>query len=141
MKCQDVMKSPVKTCTGGTTISECAKLMRDFNVGIIPVVGARGEAIGIVTDRDITLKAVAEGKPMNAPVSDIMSTSLITCRPGDSLRDAEKQMERDRKSRVLVTNTDGTCAGIISLSDLSGVERNKRVGEVLSAITSREARA
>lgn len=141
MKCSEVMQAPVQTCSQDSPVSECAQLMRDRGVGIIPLLDESNAPIGILTDRDIALKIVAEGQSADTKASQAMSGGLLTCSPDDDLSLAEQRMAENRKSRILVTNDDGSCAGIISLSDLSGVEQSDRVGELLGQISKREVAA
>ncbi|MEW6777649.1 MAG: CBS domain-containing protein, partial [Bdellovibrionota bacterium] len=133
MKCKDVMKTDVWACHESTTVSRCAQSMRDHNVGFLPVLDDTNRVAGVVTDRDIAIQIVAEDRPLTTPVSVIMSRDLLTCRPADALGAAEKAMSEAQKSRILVIHEDGSCAGVISLSDIGRTENRWRAGQVFQA--------
>jgi CBS domain-containing protein len=112
--------------------------MRDEKVGFIPVVDEEGKALGIVTDRDIALRGVAAGKSPETPVEQLMSERLLTCHPEDELSEVEARMGREKKSRALVLDASGRCAGVISLSDIALVDAPDHVGKLLREVTQRE---
>ncbi|MEW6775487.1 MAG: CBS domain-containing protein [Bdellovibrionota bacterium] len=140
MLCQDVMTKNPKTCGAKESAEACAKLMEGENVGLIPVVDAGGKVTGVVTDRDIALRVVGAGKTGSTPLSKVMTKEIVSCRPKEDLHLAEDRMCRAKKSRILVLNDDGTCAGVISLSDIGQVEERHRAGQVMGSVTKREAR-
>lgn len=94
--------------------------MRDFNLGILPIF-FDGELVGTVTDRDITVRALAEGKNVNACVKDIMTEAVIYCYENDDVLDALKQMQQASVQRLMVLNESRTkqLVGIISLGDIA----------------------
>ncbi|MEN9798256.1 MAG: hypothetical protein RL653_1952 [Pseudomonadota bacterium] len=138
MRCSEVMLSHVFTCRKGEPARKCAELMRDEKVGFIPIVDEDGRALGIVTDRDIALRAVAAGRGPETPVEQLMSEGLLSCRPDDELSDVEARMGREKKSRALVLDASGRCAGVISLSDIALVDAPDHVGKLLREVTQRE---
>ena len=138
MKCSEVMLSHVFTCQQGEPARRCAEKMRDERVGFMPVVDADGKALGIVTDRDIALRLVAAGKGPETPVEQVMSTGLLTCHPDEELSSLEARMGREKKSRALVVDAKGRCAGVISLSDIALVDAPDHVGKLLREVTQRE---
>ena len=77
MKCEDVMLTLVFKCDEGSTVAECAQLMRDEQLGFVPVLDAQLTVVGVVTDRDIAVRVVAEGREFSTPVSEVMSTGQI----------------------------------------------------------------
>ena len=140
MLCRDVMLSFVYRCSGRETAQTCARLMRDHRIGFVPVMDATGKAIGVVTDRDIAVRVVAEGKPITTPVAELMTVeALLTCRPDEDLRSLETRMAHRRKSRAIVVGDDGSCIGVISLSDIAQAEDVSRSGRLLRDLTRREA--
>ena len=141
MRCEQVMKRSVKCLTEAASIRAASILMRDHNIGFIPVCDDQGRAVGVVTDRDIVLRVAAENGSLDTPVASIMSTDLVTCGPTDSLAFAEVNMRERRKSRILVVDEYGRPVGVISLSDLAQSERPGRMGRMLRALTTREAHA
>jgi len=140
MLCCDVMKTVVFACHAEDAVAECARTMRDRNVGFLPVLDDDGRVIGVVTDRDLAVRILALGMAPDTPVSTVMTHEVIWCRPLDELRSAEALMAGARKSRLVVMDGEGLCAGIISLSDVAHADSLSRAGQVLSAVTRRETR-
>lgn len=140
MKCSEVMQKEVVTCHETETASDCARVMREQNIGFVPVVNSRGFVIGTITDRDLVVRALAVEKAGTTPIGDLMSRDIVACSPEDDVRSCERKMEQERKSRMLVLQ-GGRCYGVISLSDIARVEEASRTGEVLKGITRREQRA
>ena len=137
--CKDVMSKNVRTSPKDGTASSCAKIMEKENVGLLPVVNARGKVIGVVTDRDLALRVLAAGKAAKTPIGSVMTSALVTCGPEEDLHVAEDRMCKAKKSRILVLDEDGKCAGVISLSDIGRVEERPRAGQVLGSVAKREA--
>jgi CBS domain-containing protein len=141
MLCRDVMTTDVFTCHAGDGVAECARTMRDRNIGFLPVLDHHRRVVGVVTDRDLVLRALAEGREPDTPVSAVMTRDVVSCWPLDDLETAEACMAGGRKSRLVVVDEQGRCAGVISLSDIAQTEARARVGRILSAVTKREVRA
>lgn len=140
MRCQDIMKRPVVLCNDTEVVQAAALKMRHANIGFLPVCGAEGNVVGILTDRDIVLRACAEGLDVRkTPIADVMTRSVISCRMGDDVLLVEGLMARNHKSRVLIVDKSGKPAGVVSLSDIA---RHDRVyaGETLRQVSSREIR-
>ena len=135
---QDVMKKSVVTCREKDSLKHCADLMRDWKVGMLPVVDAHDRLSGVVTDRDLVVRGIAEGRPTTTEARAIMTKRLVTCRVGDELWFAEQRMAEERKSRMIVVDDDRHPVGVISLSDLPLAEE-PRAGEILQQIARREA--
>jgi IMP dehydrogenase len=113
--------------------------MLDRNIGFVPVVDTQGQVSGVVTDRDLALRVVAAKRPPGTPVSEIMTRDVRVCHPGDDLPTAERKMAAVRKSRLVVVDDHGRCVGVISLSDIAQADSRVHAGEVLYAVTRREA--
>lgn len=139
MKCKDVMKRDVVSCRPDHSAEQCARGMRDNNLGFMPVLDEQGKVIGTITDRDLAIRILADGRDSNTRIEQAMTRDVVCCRPEDDLSDAEGHMERTRKSRMLVVDDDGRCQGVISLSDIAQKEETKRTGEILRSVTRREA--
>ena len=141
MLCKDVMLTLVFKCTRETTAEACAQMMRDQRIGFLPVLDEKGAAIGVVTDRDLALRVLAESRPGKTPIGEIMSPApFLVCEPDEDLRSLERQMAQARKSRALVRDAYGKIVGIISLSDIAQSERSaSRTGELLRELTHRES--
>ncbi|HLG18449.1 MAG TPA: CBS domain-containing protein [Bdellovibrionota bacterium] len=138
MRCKDLMNGNVRFCRELDPIHLCAKLMRDHNIGFVPVLDVNDRAVGVVTDRDITCRVVAVQKSFALPVREIMTRHLLSCGAEDELGYAEAKMSQQRKSRILVMNEEGKAVGVISLSDIARAEPHRRSGRVLEEVTRRE---
>jgi CBS domain-containing protein len=136
MKVQDIMTRDPETVGPGAYVGDVAKLMRDLDVGIIPVV-SDDELKGVITDRDITIRVTAAGlNPFEVSVQDFISPNPVTVSPGDDIEKAREIMSEHQIRRVLVT--DGkTLVGIVSLGDLATKDRSEdtATGEVLEDIS------
>ena len=140
MLCRDVMNKSVVVCNEGDRVADCARLMRDRCIGFVPVVDGGGQVVGVLTDRDLALRVLAEDLSPETPVRAVMTRDVRICRPWDSLRAAERKMAAVRKSRLVVADEDGCCAGVISLSDIAQADTRALAGHLLYEITQREAR-
>ena len=139
MLCRDVMKTTVITCLEEDSLHRCAELMKEWKIGLLPVVDGAGHVVGVVTDRDIVVRGLAEYRPLSAASGSVMTKNLIVCGPEDELWLAEERMASARKSRILVVDENRSCIGIISLSDVSQAEDALHAGELLQQVTRREA--
>jgi CBS domain-containing protein len=139
MLCVQFMKKEVARCPESLSVEACARMMRDNNVGFLPVVDVERQVVGVVTDRDLALRVLAEGLPPQTPVGQVMTRDVRTCHLADELAEAERKMSETRKSRLVVTDDGGHCLGVISLSDIAQGDSPGRAGEVLRAVTRREA--
>lgn len=141
MKCEDVMLTLVFKCDETSTVTECAQLMRDEQLGFVPVLDKGFHVVGVVTDRDLTVRVVAEQLDPSTPVSEVMSKGpFLSCLPEDDLHQLERQMAETRKARALVKASDGSLLGVISLSDIAQCERSAaRTGKLLREVTRRES--
>jgi CBS domain-containing protein len=115
---QEVMTRELQTCPPSTTLADAARYMRDQSVGDV-LVEQDGRLVGIVTDRDIVVRAIAEGADPNAsPIGDICSQDLTTLSPNDTVDDALRVM-REKSLRRLPVSENGQPVGIVSLGDLA----------------------
>jgi CBS domain-containing protein len=134
MKISDVMTPNPKTVTPGDSIQTAASIMRDEDAGVVPVVEG-GRVVGMVTDRDIVIRAVADGD-FNAKISDIVSDDVITATPDMSTADAAELMGEHQIRRLPVVDEADALVGIVSLGDLAVKEnRDSRMGETLENIS------
>lgn len=134
MHIRDVMTPNPRTVRPGDTIQSAAQIMRDEDTGAVPVV-ENGRAVGMVTDRDIVVRAVAEGGDMDAAVSTIMSSDVQSCREEDSVAEAVGKMASEKIRRLVVLNEGGALVGIVSLGDISKDYGAKQVGKTLEDIS------
>jgi CBS domain-containing protein len=140
MRCYDVMSRDVVACHEQETVAQCAKTMKERNVGFMPVLDNDGIVVGLVTDRDLAVRVLADAKPPTTRVGAVMTRDVRICRPADLLQSAEDRMASTRKSRLVVVDSDGRCVGVLSLSDIARAEPETRVGYVLHAATTCEMR-
>lgn len=141
MKCEDVMLTLVFKCDETSTVAECAQLMRDEQLGFVPVLDKQFNVVGVVTDRDLAVRVVAEGLDLSSPVTEVMSRGpFLSCAPEDDLHQLEQRMAETKKARALVKAPDGSLLGVISLSDIAQCERSAaRTGKLLREVTRRES--
>jgi CBS domain-containing protein len=119
MQVQEIMTQPVDTIDPSTTSREAARRMRDENIGALPV-RENGELIGMVTDRDIVARAVAENSlPSNTAVSAVMSQGIYYCFEDDSLEEAARIMAEHQVRRLPVLNRAQQLVGIIAIADIA----------------------
>jgi CBS domain-containing protein len=139
MRCEEIMKRNVECVSPRDTAEDAAGRMRDENVGFLPVCDQSGNVLGTLTDRDLAVRVVAEGKASGTLVEDVMTREVVACRPEDDLRDAQATMAEHEKSRIMCIGQDGRLVGVISLSDIAQHETGARAAETLRDVTEREA--
>ncbi|HYW07767.1 MAG TPA: CBS domain-containing protein [Longimicrobium sp.] len=122
MRASEIMTENPETVTPDVTLDAAARKMRDLNVGIIPVVESEQNKRlkGVITDRDITIRAVAEGKDARSTrVSEVMTTDVETCNKNDSVQAILALMEREQVRRVPITDREGRLVGIVAQADVA----------------------
>jgi len=133
MNIRDVMTSNPRTVSPGDTIQNAARIMRDEDTGVVPVVD-NGRPVGVITDRDIVVRAVADGE-LNRPVRDIVSSDVVTARPDMSTQEAARLMSEHQVRRLPVVEND-RLVGIVSIGDLAVKESDeRRMGDTLQEIS------
>jgi len=142
-KCTDVMTKDVVTCTPENTIAEVARLMKTEDIGPVLIVDNEQSKtlVGIVTDRDIVVKAIAEGKDVKTTrVGDVMSKKLVTCRADDDVDVAMKSMAQFQLRRIPVVGENMKLLGIISQADVATrVDAPEKTGEIVKEISEQTA--
>jgi CBS domain-containing protein len=139
MRCEEIMKRGVRTVRESDLALAAAVAMRDDDIGFLPVCDPDGKAIGVVTDRDIAMRVcAADARASAMTVADVMTRSVVACRPHQAIARAESLMRRHRITRVLVTDDAGVLVGVVSLSDLAQYERSSAVGRTMRAISERK---
>jgi CBS domain-containing protein len=119
MELRDIMTRSVEVISGNATLKEAAMKMKAFNVGLIPVCDGN-QLTGILTDRDITIRATADGRdPTKTKVADVMSTDIAYCLEDQDVEDAVSLMEVRQIRRLPVLNRDKRLIGIVSLGDIA----------------------
>jgi CBS domain-containing protein len=139
---RDVMTPDPACCTSSTSIDEVAKLMVQNDCGEIPVVDTRDRVVGVVTDRDIVCRVVAEGKnPVGHTVEECMTNPVVTVREDAPLDEVLKTMEDHQIRRVPVVGDDGCCAGIIAQADVAREGAEHEVAELVREVSEESGRA
>jgi CBS domain-containing protein len=114
---RDMMTENIATVTPTQSIQEAATLMSQYNVGSIPVVEG-GQVRGIITDRDITLRSTAQGLDSTTPVSQVMSTSIVTGNPNMNVQEAASLMSEKQIRRLPIVENN-QLVGMVALGDLA----------------------
>jgi CBS domain-containing protein len=138
MNVSEAMTAQVATARPADSIRKVASVMVNVDSGAVPVV-EDGKVVGLVTDRDIVVRVVAEGGDLEGPVSAIMSDDVQTCSADDNLADAAAQMANHQIRRLVVTGEKGDLVGILSLGDLAQDYGAKVVGKTLEDISAEPA--
>jgi len=137
MKVADIMTRDVASCRPETNVVEVARIMCDRDCGAIPVLDEDGEPIGIVTDRDITCRAVAEAASvMNLTARAIMSRPVVTVSPESTVEECCGILESRQLRRVLVVDEMGSCCGIVAQADIARHAPTRDAAEVVRAVST-----
>jgi CBS domain-containing protein len=134
MNVRDVMTTNPRTVSPNDSIQIAARIMKEEDTGVVPVV-ENGRAVGVVTDRDIVVRAVANGSQPNKPVREIATIDIVCATPDMSTREATKIMSERQIRRLPVVEGD-RLVGIVSLGDIAVKEgKDSRTGETLEQIS------
>jgi CBS domain-containing protein len=135
MKLRDVMTSNPRTLEPTATVEEAARIMRDTDTGVVPIV-EHGRPVAVLTDRDIVVRAVAEGRAgLARPVRELASTDLVTAGPDMSTKEAVQLMGEHQVRRLLVCEGDAL-VGVASIGDIAVKEgKDSRSGDALQQIS------
>lgn len=141
MKARDIMTPhDIWSCAETDDCRHAARLMLQHDIGSIPVLDSMGRLEGIVTDRDICLRIVAEGRTYETPVREVMSEPVHTCVPDSDLSEVEEVMRDHKVRRLPVVDAGKRLLGFISLGDLArhshGLWKEHRLAEVLETVSS-----
>lgn len=139
MKVSDAMTSQVSTAAPTDTVRKVAQVMAHVETGAVPIV-EDGKVVGLVTDRDIVLRVVAEGRSFDSPISEAMSEGDVqSVQEDDVLADATAKMANHQIRRLVVLNEAGNLTGILSLGDVAKDYGAKQVGKTLEDISAEPA--
>jgi CBS domain-containing protein len=126
MKVQEIMSTPAALVDPATTVAAAARRMRDANLGCL-LIGTNDQLFGIVTDRDIVVRALADGRQASRePVRHVMSSEVLWCFEDQPVEEAARIMAEHGVRRLPVLDRQGTPVGIVSLSDLRGGASQKK---------------
>lgn len=139
MKVRDAMHEGVTWVGPEAAISDLARKMRDENIGSIPV-GENDRLIGMVTDRDIAIKALADGKDVSAMTArDVMSGPILYCRAEEDIEDAARLMETYQVRRLPVIDENKRMIGMLSVGDIASCAGRGLTGEVVQNVAEHHA--
>ena len=134
MNIRDVMTPNPRTVSPADSIQSAACIMRDEDTGVVPIVD-NGRAVGVVTDRDIVVRAVADGSQLNRTVGEIATSAVVCASPDMSTREAAQLMSDHQVRRLPVVENE-RLIGIVSIGDLAVKEgKDGRTGDTLQAIS------
>lgn len=139
MLVNEIMSKNPACCTSETKLQEVAKMMVDNDCGCIPVVDseAQKKPIGMITDRDITIRTVAEGKnPLDLTAADAMSNDTVTVTAETSVEDCCNLMEDKQIRRVAVVDKNGCCCGMVAQADVAKYASNQTTAEVVKEVSA-----
>ena len=136
MKARDIMTQNPRVVTPDTPVQEAARLMKSEDTGVLPVVDAEGSRrlIGVITDRDIAIRVVADGMS-SAQVRDAMSTNPKSCRPDDNVKDVLQAMSDSQVRRIPIVDDGGAVVGIVSQADVVLEADGRRVEKTIEKIS------
>ncbi len=139
MKARDIMTTEPECITRDSTLQDAARLMRDGGFGAVPVVEDTRErrVIGIITDRDIAIRHVAEGHTSSCSVGDHMTDDIVTVRADDDLSEVEETMADEQIRRVPVVDDDDRLVGMIAQGDIARQDSASDVGDTVKDISKR----
>ena len=136
MKAQEIMAKNPRTVTPDTAIQEAARLMKEEEVGVLPVVESTSSKrlLGVITDRDITVRVVAEGRS-SASVRDAMTSGVRTAKADDSVKDVMELMGSEQVRRIPIVDARGELIGIVSQADIALEADDKRAEKTIEKIS------
>jgi len=136
MKLSSIMTGGIETIPPQASLAEAARKMASQDIGSLPVCAEPRRVVGIITDRDITVRAVARGMdPNQTRVEEVMTRDVLSCSSEAEVEHACELMERRQVRRLLVTGQDETPVGIVSLGDIALCLRESQSGEVLKKVS------
>ncbi|GAB1596274.1 CBS domain-containing protein [Lysobacter claricitrinus] len=136
MDIRSVMTADPATCQVDTPVRDVARLMLDNDIGLVPVIDAAGRPVGTVTDRDIALRLVAEGRdPQQCVARDCMTTPVTSVAIESGLTEATELMESRQIRRLLVVDGDGRLCGVVAQADIALSGRDRKTAELLRGVS------
>jgi CBS domain-containing protein len=132
---REMMTSNPTSIDASKPVADAARIMRDEDVGSLPV-SEQGRLIGVITDRDIVIRVIAEGRDDAASVADVVSRNPVTVSPDADLDEALELMARHQIRRLPVVEED-RLVGIVAQADVARVGKEKQTGELVEAISER----
>jgi CBS domain-containing protein len=137
--CKEVMTPNPATCEPGDPVVQVARIMKQEDVGSVPMVESRTSMrlVGIVTDRDLVIKVVAEGRDINSTiVREAMTANPVSCREDDDVKHVLAQMKERQVRRMPIVDSNGVLLGIIAQADIATrINKDTQTGELVEAIS------
>lgn len=135
-KIKELMTKSVRVVKPSAPITEAAEMMREIEAGILPVQD-NNQIVGVVTDRDIVLRVVAEGRsPAETLVSDVMTNDVVRCYEDQDAREAANLMAEKQVRRLVIFSREGKLSGILSLGDLAAKTHDEKLsGKILEEVS------
>jgi CBS domain-containing protein len=140
MQVKEIMTPDVEVAHPDDTLETVARMMADLDVGVLPV-GENDRLVGMITDRDITVRGVAEGLDGNAKVGEAMTRDVHYCFEDEDVEDVSDRMAEWQVRRLPVLNRDKRLVGIVSLGDLAVGSRGEAAQEALRGVSEGSAHA
>lgn len=134
MRVSEAMTRDIKVAAPDQSLIDAAKMMAECDCGALPV-GENDRLIGMITDRDIVVRALAQGKSSDTPIRDVMSEEVKYCYEDDDLDDVAHNMGDLQVRRLPVVNKDKRLVGIVSLGDIANTEETRAAAEALCSIS------
>ncbi|HEY9514864.1 MAG TPA: CBS domain-containing protein [Gemmatimonadaceae bacterium] len=136
MQAQDMMTSSPACCTPDDTARDAARLMKEHNCGCLPVVESRDSMrlVGVVTDRDLTMRALGEGKGADTKIAELMSRDPSCVSPDADVREVQRVMAERQVRRIPVVDSSGECVGMVAQADLA-LSKRREVSDREIALT------
>lgn len=135
MKVSKIMTRDVRLLNPDQTVGEAAKMMAEIDAGALPV-GQDDRLVGMVTDRDIVIRAVAQGKSADTKISEVMSKELLYCFDTDEVDEVSRNMGKAQVRRLAVVNKDKRLVGIVSLGDLARKDDATNIGQTVTRVST-----
>lgn len=138
MKVKDIMTETIATCTPETSLREVARRMLESDCGAIPVIDDQdgNRPLGVITDRDIVVRAVAEGKnPLEMTAGECMTSPAYTVHPEDSIEDCCEMLEDHQVRRAVVVDEEGHCCGIVAQADIARHAGARKTAELVEEVS------
>jgi CBS domain-containing protein len=135
MKVKNLMHKGIETVSPGTSVTIVAQKMKRNDDGAIPVVD-NGEVIGMVTDRDVAIRGVANDKDISElTAKEIMTKGVFSCRAGSSAKEAARLMESKRVRRLPVVDSNKRIVGMLSLGDMCHASKKRQAAKLVTAVS------
>ena len=136
MKVKQAMHKQTEWCDPATPLAEVAKMMKSHDIGCVPI-GENDKLIGMVTDRDIAIRCVADGADLSKTTArDVMSKKIIYCMEDEDIEDAVHLMEEKQIRRLPVINAEKRMVGMLSLGDVSHAAGQSLSGELVKSVSA-----